>query len=85
MPKITKAQAVKLHNAQMLVFARADKVFDAASPRNDVPFLDCLKMASPDVRAAHAEALSALHAMESELLAQGRGYRDSYGHFKAYS
>jgi hypothetical protein len=83
MPKPTKAQALALHNAQMLVFAAADKVF-SASPRNDVPFSDCLAMSPPETRAFHAEALAKLESLHSDLIAQKRGYRDQWGHFKAY-
>lgn len=81
MAKMTKAQANALHDAQMLVFVAADKVF-SASPRNDVPFSECLKLASPETRKFHADALARLEAMHADLIAQGRGYRDQWGHFK---
>ena len=83
MPKPTKAQALALHNAQMLVFAAADKVF-SASTRTDVPFSECLKMASPETRKFHADALESLQTLERDLIAKGRGYRDQRGHFKTY-
>lgn len=81
MAKMTKLQAQALHDAQMLVFAAADKVF-SASQRNDVPFSECLKLASPETRKLHADALAKLEALHADLIAQGRGYRDAFGHFK---
>jgi hypothetical protein len=81
MAKLTKAQSHKLHDLQMMVFAMSDRVFSAIE-RSDVPFSECLKAATPDVREAHGKARAALSAFEFDMARQGRGYFDTYGNFK---
>lgn len=84
MPKITKAQALNLHNARMLVFARRDVIYRAA-PRDDVPFSTCLDMASSDAKSGYRAATEALFALESDLINARRGYRDATGAFQPYT
>lgn len=83
MPKMTKKQELSRHNAQMLVFALTDRVFSVVK-RSDVPFTDCLKLASPELRQGHADALAKLSELETALVANGRGYRDQWGQFRPY-
>lgn len=84
MRKMTKTQANKLHDAQMMVFAMRDRVF-AAVARDDVPFVACYAAATMETRMAYDKARDDLASMESALIDQGRGYLDACGSFRAYS
>ncbi len=83
MPKMTKKQAAALHHARMFVFVMRDQVY-AVTPRNDVPFSDCLAMCSAETQEKHARAVQELCEMEFNLISAGRGYRNSAGQFQPY-
>jgi len=55
--------------------ALMDSVFDAAAPRNDVRFSDCLIMATPELRAAYDAACSAVISLECDAVAAGKAWR----------
>ncbi len=78
---LTKSQALEHHNLQMTVFAWADRVF-SVTDKTDVPFNKCLAMCDQETRDNHANALSALTRFERQMLSEGRGYSDQWGHFK---
>lgn len=84
MTKMTKAQTAKRESLKRDLFAAVDRVFDAGAPRNDLPFLSCLALASSEAREAYENARAMCHAFELDMVAQGRGYFDSYGHFKGH-
>ena len=81
MPKrLTKKQAVELHNLQMCVFAARDKVF-ASIPDANTPFSACWLAASCETQAWFNKTQADLDRFECDLIAQGRGYRDERGAF----
>ena len=83
MAKMTQAQHKKRATLDRKLTAAISAVYDAATPRQDVVFSECLALATPEVRAAYITARENLDTFQDELVNEGRAYRASFGMFIA--
>lgn len=83
MAKMTKAQRKRLDGLRAAQATAMNAVWDAA-PDNHTPFMECLRMAGPDVAATYRDASSAVTEYERELVRDGRGWLNTFYQFTPY-
>ena len=71
---MTKAMQRKIAKAYKAREAATDAVYAAAYPRRDIPFSQCLKLASAEVVQAYRDADAAHYRAEREAIDAGKAW-----------
>jgi hypothetical protein len=80
MPKATKANRATLERLDVKAGGLMMQIYKA-TPRDDVRFSDCIKLAPPETVAAYEAARDAWRAYQEDMIGQGRAWRTSGGAF----
>lgn len=74
MAKMTRKLANALDVASSDI-DKAQKAIFACAPSSNVPFRECLALASLELQRAYSDAIAARDALEAKALAEGRAWR----------
>lgn len=77
MPLSHKKIVARAHKTREKI---VDQIY-ALAPNWQTKFSDCMKLASPELRAAYDESLSAYIKAEYDAIAAGKAYRSESGMF----
>ena len=81
---LTKPQIAEHAKLNASVAGAVDAIYALAWPRMDVRFTDCRAMANAAQLNAYETARIALDSFESEMIAECRAWRASFGMFTPY-
>ena len=82
---MTQAQNKQYRKLEICIEQLRDIIYKVYATRNDVPFQDCYKAASIDIRQMYDDAINALMIFENQMIAEGRGYRQNGRFYRNWS
>jgi hypothetical protein len=81
--KMTKPQSAKMEKLRQALSDQQSAIYAFGESRN-VVFSECYKLATPEAKKAYDASWQAVMSFEGEMIGEGRGWRNAYGHFYSY-